>query len=328
MLHGDAEEQDVGGRRVPEQRGGNGDGVEEPVVRLPGHLGHPAGECLQRGVVRRRVGDHRTRRRAGHGADDHGARLVGADAVRVARRHQEIERQQAVDARAVGVVGRRHGAAAAHPQIADHRPGLLRQAGLIEAAHDLAVEHRRSAEHLADRDHAGPADPREAHGERIGRHDRLRRRQPDGWILGRPDGRACRARRVLVDRDGGERRTVALQARHVEVAARLVDPRLAPVRRVDRLHRQAVALVPAVAAALADPLVDDHAEAGLGPQPAAARPALLRRALLIVQQHRHAGHGRQLDLRLHQHRAVTDRHAPLARAGRSPCRATCPVRRT
>ena len=62
---------------------------------------------------------------------------LGADAVGVAGRHEEVEREQAVDARAVGVVRRRHGAAA-EAQVADDRAGLLRQAGLVEAAHDLS----------------------------------------------------------------------------------------------------------------------------------------------------------------------------------------------
>ena len=151
---------------------------------------------------------------------------------------------------------------AAEAQVADDRAGLLRQPGLVEAAHDVAVEHRRRAEHLADGDHAGAADAREADREVVGGHDGDRVGQPGdaGRRRARPASRA-RASAVGVDGDGGERRAVALQARQVEVAARLVDARLAPVRRVDRLHRQAVALVAAVAAALAHPLVDDDAEA-------------------------------------------------------------------
>ena len=101
-----------------------------------------------------------------------------------------------------------------------------------------------------------------------------------------------------------ERRAVALQAGHVEVAARLVDPRLAAVWRVDRLDGQAVALVAAVAAPLAHALVDDDAEGRLGDQPAAAGTPLLGGALLVVQQHGHARHGGQLDLRLDQAGAV------------------------
>ena len=184
---------------------------------------------------------------------------VGADAVGVARRDEQVERQQAVDAGAVGVVRRRH-VAAAEAQVADDRPGLLRQAGLVEAAHDVAVEHRRRAEHLADGDHAGAADAREAHGELVGRHDGHRVGQPGAGVAGRAGRRRRAGLASVVDGHRGERRAVALQARHVEVAARLVDAGLAAVRRVDRLHRQAVALVAAVAAALADPLVDDDAE--------------------------------------------------------------------
>ena len=117
-------------------------------------------------------------------------------------------------------------------------------------------------------------------------------------------GAPLAACRVRVDRHRRERRAVALHAREVEVAARLVDRGLAAVRRVDRLHRQAVRLVAAVAAALADPLVDDDAEGRRGQLAAAAGPPLLGGARLVVDQHRGALHAGQHSLRLGEPAAV------------------------
>ena len=224
----------------------------------------------------------------------------GAVAVAVGSSGEQVEGEQAVDAGRVRPVRRRH-RARRHADVAHHRPGLLRQPGLVEAAHDVALEHRRRAEDLAHRHHAGAADAREADDELVAGHERTRRGQTGGGIveLGRislDHG----LRPVVVDGDGGERRAVAGEARHVEVAARLVDARLAPVRRLHRLHRQAVALVAAVAAALAHPLVDHHPEAGLGQPAAAAGPSVLGGARLVVHQHRDAGHLGQHLLRLEQ----------------------------
>ena len=59
--------------------------------------------------------------------------------------------------------------------------------------------------------------------------------------------------------DREERRAVALEAGEVLVAGGLVDLRLAAELGLDRLHRQAVGLLAAVAAALAHALVDPDA---------------------------------------------------------------------
>src|SRR6202035_5766078 len=65
-----------------------------------------------------------------------------------------------------------------------------------------------------------------------------------------------------LDRDEG--RAEALHAGEVLVAARLVDGALAAELGLERLHRDAVRLHAAVAAAFAHELVDDDALGGIG----------------------------------------------------------------
>jgi uncharacterized protein (TIGR00369 family) len=89
-----------------------------------------------------------------------------------------------------------------------------------------------------------------------------------------------------LDRD--ERRAESLQAGVVLVAARLVDRALAPELRLERLDRDAVRLGRAVAAALADERVDQHAPARVGHPAALAPPPLLGGADLVVDDRRHA----------------------------------------
>jgi hypothetical protein len=64
--------------------------------------------------------------------------------------------------------------------------------------------------------------------------------------------------------DGEEGRAVAEQARVVLVARGLVNLGLPAELRLHRLHGQAVRLLPAIAAALAHALVDEHARLGIG----------------------------------------------------------------
>ena len=177
---------------------------------------------------------------------------------------------------------RHRGVAACDAEVADHRAGLLRQPGLIESSHLQSGEHRGGAEHLTDGDHPGAADAGEPHREVVGVDQTGRRRRK----IARGSGRR-RARRVGLAFDGhrGERRAVALQAREVEVAAGLVDAGLASVGRVDRLDRQAIALVAAVAAALAHPLVDHHPEARCGDRATRPSASVLRGAGLVVDVH-------------------------------------------
>src|SRR5207245_10532692 len=75
---------------------------------------------------------------------------------------------------------------------------------------------------------------------------------------------------------GDERGAEALEAAEILVAAGLIDAALAPELGFERLHRDAVRLHAAIAAALAHQLVDDHALVGILIEPAlAARPFLV-----------------------------------------------------
>ena len=75
-----------------------------------------------------------------------------------------------------------------------------------------------------------------------------------------------------------------------------------------RLHRQAVGLAPAVPAALADPLVDEHPGLRLGDLAALALAALLGGALLVVHEHGDTGRGREDPLGLGDTGAVPHGH--------------------
>src|SRR4029077_19570133 len=116
--------------------------------------------------------------------------------------------------------------------------------------------------------------------------------------------------------DGEERRAVAVEAREVEVARGLMDLRLAAERGLDGQHRQAAGDLAAVAAALAHALVDHDALRRGRERAATASAPLLDRALLVVDQDRHARHGSQLLLRAPQLLARTQVGVPgESRAG-------------
>ena len=254
------------------------------------------------------------------------ARAPGA--VGVAGADEEIEGEEAVDAGRVRPVRQRR-AVGRDAQVADDRTGLLRQPGLVEATHGAPAEHRRRAEDLADRDHAGAADAGQADDELVGRHGGHRIGQAVGRVADRrPGGRRRRGTgcSAAVDGHEGERRAVTLETGHVEVAARLVDAGLAAVVRHHRLHGEAVALVAAVPAALADPFVDDDPEVRLGQLAPAAGTTLLGGAGLVVDEHGHAGDGGERFLGLDQPGAVPHgdprRRAGRSRRRRSPARSS------
>ena len=274
-LGGDAEHEDVERRRAAEQPGRDRGGVEPAVQLAARHLVEALAQRVEGREGGGRVGHHLAGRHDVGVGDDDGAVGRGAAAVRVAGGGEQVERQQHVDTRHAGVV-RRDRRLVGDADVARHRSGLLRQTGLVEAAHREAVQHRRGSEDLADGDDARAADPGQPHRE-PGRVDDRRRLREVADV----DGAGRRAGQLLARRVGrhrGERRAVAFHAREVEVAARLVDAGLAAVRRVDRLHRQAVALGAAVATALADPFVDDDPEVGGGELAAAASAPVLGRA--------------------------------------------------
>ena len=195
-------------------------------------------------------------------------------------------------------------------EVAHHRPGLLRQPDLVEAAHAVAVEHRRGADDLGDRDHAGAADADHADRDVVGLdHDlgggKWARRGARRRGVGGGAGAASAG--VVVAADGRTRRVGHQRGRAVvsivtnagQSPSRHEKSRLQVVWSMRVLRPNGVStgctdrqllFVAAVAAALADPLVDHHPEAGRGQRAALARPAVLGRARLVVDQHRHAGH--------------------------------------
>ena len=232
---------------------------------------------------------------------------VGFGQVLGVGRHQQVQAQVAVGAARADEV-RAGCLAVEEAQVRDYRSTLLAEPGLVHAHHADAVEKRRGGQHLTDRDHPGAAHPCHEHREPVGtghRPFRLRdvggRRARSGSPPARGDRRAgpsAGSGGVRPGLDPDERRAVALDARVVEVARGLVNAGLGPQLRVDGLNRQAVALGSAVAAALAHGLVDEDALGRGGAQAPLAFASLLGRALLVVDQHRHAGRVPQGDLGL------------------------------
>src|SRR3954447_25628592 len=85
-----------------------------------------------------------------------------------------------------------------------------------------------------------------------------------------------------------------------------MDTGLAAELGLDRLDREATRLLAAVAAALADAFRDQHLPRGLGRRAALACATQLGRTRLIVDQHGHARHLRELALGLEQPGALAD----------------------
>src|SRR5262249_10120771 len=142
-------------------------------------------------------------------------------------------------------------------EVAHHRAGLLGEPGLIETTDLIPVEHRRRADDLTHRDHTRPADAGHADHQLVTRNDQLWLRN----VAGRSRRPPCRLA-LLGGDDRGETGAVAVDARVVEVAGRLIDTCLAAELGLDGLHREAVALLTAVTAAFADTFVDQHPELG------------------------------------------------------------------
>src|SRR6478735_3184417 len=87
---------------------------------------------------------------------------------------------------------------------------------------------------------------------------------------------------------GDKARAKTFDAGKVLVAVRLVDLALAAELRLQRLHRDAVGGLRAVAAAFADQLVDEGTLCGIGIEPALAAAALFGCAGLVVDHDREA----------------------------------------
>src|SRR6185437_12236170 len=104
-------------------------------------------------------------------------------------------------------------------------------------------------------------------------------------------------------------RAEALDAGEVLVAVRLVDGALATELGFDGLHRDAVRFLRAVAATLADELVDEDALRRIGKLAALAAAAFLGGASLVVDDDGEAGRVAELALHRVELVAVADRDA-------------------
>jgi hypothetical protein len=215
--------------------------------------------------------------------------------------HQEIEAQVEIGRARGDLVGAldRLGA---DLEVGHHRPALLAEPGLVEPAHMPAVQHRGGAEDLVHGDDAGAADAHHVEREALARHLQRGLGQV-GVERGHPPLPLGRRPGAL---DGEERRAVPEQARVVLVAGGLVDRGLPAELGVDRLHRQAVRLLAAVPTPLAHPLVDEDAGQRVDHLAALAQPPLLRRAVLVVDQHGDAVDAREQRLGLQQPVAMPD----------------------
>ena len=188
----------------------------------------------------------------------HRARGIAAVEVHARPGREEIERQVEVGPAEPYLVRGHLLVGPGKDQAREHRAPLLRRAGLVVAQDLQPVDERRPAEERVHRDDAGPADAREV--------DVVRPLQPDaGRGLRDRVGRERRRRGPPVPRarlrlDRHERGAVPAEAREVLVAGRGVDPRLRAELGLDPVERHAVGERSAVAAALADLLVD-HDEA-------------------------------------------------------------------
>ena len=280
-LKREAEHEHVRRDGIAKQRHGQRIGIDEADIFRAGGLGDGALDALHRqreirvagevaGHDLRRV-DHHLRRALAH----RGEHLLGAGDNQVAAQHQACRASRNADG---FDILRRCG----DLHMRGHRAALLRQPGHVDHAAALALEMRRHAEDRADGDHAGAADAGDNARPRMLQPGNLRRRQIERRAGVRAGGGAGLSDLRAMHRDEG--RAEPVDAGEILVAAGLVDAPLAPELGFHRLDRHAVRLHPAIAAALADELVDDDALVRVGERAAFAAAALFRRAGLIIDQ--------------------------------------------
>ena len=170
--------------------------------------------------------------------------------------------------------------------MAHDRAVLLRQSRKVQRRARLAVDMGRHAEQRADGDDAGAADTGDEDVERP--VQRRRRRQRQVGKQRRRIGSGAIGFAQLAAVHGDKARAESLDAGKILVAVRLVDPPLASEFGLQRLHRNAVGGHRAVATALANALVDEHALLRIGIESALAAATLFGGAGLVVDQYREA----------------------------------------
>ena len=295
-LVGHAKHHDVGRQRVAEH-------ALRDVLRVGGeHQPRPGGVVhllQQRRGFQACVGVAHEGRRGqfmrvhqDHGAAVfHGAQRVGRST------HHHVAGEDCVgllgvDAHLVELVRRER-----HAHEGQHRTTLLRKAHEVEHRGLPGLQVRGHRHQRADRDHAGAADAGHQQVEGTGPGPGRR-----GWNRGEFTrerfGLDTGADALFQHRafHGHEARAEAVDAGVVLVARALLDKPLAPEVGFHRDHAQAVARHAAVAAALADPLVDEHAFRRVFHLALLAPAALFRGAGLVVDQQGDAGHLTQFSL--------------------------------
>ncbi len=178
----------------------------------------------------------------------------------------------------------------------DDRAVLLREAGEVEGAYLVAFELGGHRQDGAGGDHAAAADAGEQAAPGGGSARRLGQGGGEFRFAFLPV--FVRARRLRRAGDGDEAGAEAFQAGQIDVAAGGVDAALAAEFGLHRLDGDAAGLIRAVAAVLADRLVDHHALRRLGVFAGFAPAALFGGADLVVDQHAEAVVVAQLALHL------------------------------
>ena len=190
---------------------------------------------------------------------------------------------------------------------------FLRQASGVLRDDALAFQVRGHAQQLADGDHAGAPHARDHQApDRVGaagERQRLRLGQhaQAGIVIG-VGPRLAPLPAQLPALDGHKTRAKALETAHVLVAAALIDLPLAAELGLQRFDRQAVGLHAAVAAALADQLIDDHPPVWIDHGAALAAAAFFGGTGLVVDDDGAARDLAQLALDVIEPIAVLDRH--------------------
>ena len=189
------------------------------------------------------------------------------------------------------------------PDVAHDRAVLLREPGEVQRRAASAVDMRGHAEQRADGDDAGATDAGDK--DVVGRielggggqRQMRRQRQAGKRILAHVPGRALQLAQASA-MHGDEARAEAFDAGIILVAVRLVDLALAAELSVERLHRDTIGGLGAVAAAFADQIIDKDALGRIGIEPALAAAALFGGAGLVVDQDRQPLDLAQLALQL------------------------------
>ena len=245
------------------------------------------------------AGDHGSGRDSGGRDHRSGAVSAGPAEVRVGDPGKHVEDQVGIRPAlpdAAGIVGQ----VEPEVQMAYDRSALLGQAGLVESVGAETIEQRRRGQELVDGHHPGAAN--------ADRQDRRRARTVRLGRLGEGEHRAAVIGQgwAIAEFDGDEGRAFTSDTGEVEIAGLLMDPGLAAERCLHRMHAHAVGDLAAVAAAVTDRLID-HNPRGRGrcgtPLPGSAQ---LRRAALVVDQHRRPGNVAQVALDLVETVAMHD----------------------